>query len=102
MAYLEEERFLYLETPLGADKLLLRGFRGHEGMNQLFTFQLDLMAENATTVDFDKLLGQKVNFGILGVEKKDQRHFQGIVVEFSQGGRGKEFTGYRMTVAPEA
>ena len=101
MAYKEEDRFLYLETPLGPDKLLLRGFRGHEALNQLFTFQFDLMAENATTVDFDKLLGQRVSFGVQGVEKKDPRHFNGIVVEFAQGGRGREFTEYHMTVAPD-
>ncbi len=100
-SYKEGDRFLYLDTPLGPDKLLLRGFRGQEAISELFTFQLDLMAENATTVDFDKLLGQRVNFGILGVEQKDQRHFNGIVVELSQGGRGREFTGYRMTVAPD-
>jgi len=96
----EGNRYLYLETPLGPDDLLLRSFRGHEAFNQLFTFHLELWAENATTIDFDKLLGQKVSFGV-GIEEKEQRHFNGTVVELAQAGRGPEFTDYHMTVAPD-
>jgi len=102
-SFKEAKRFLYLETPLGADKLLLLGFRGHEAMSQLFTFQIDMIAENETTVDFDKLLGKTVSFGVSQGEDQEQepRHFHGIVVEIAQGGRDTEFTDYHMTVAPE-
>jgi type VI secretion system secreted protein VgrG len=101
MAYREAERYLYLETPLGTDKLLLQGFEGREGLNQLFDFNLELLAENATTVDFDKLIGQKVSFGVLGDGRAAARDLHGIVVELSQGARDQEFTAYRMRIAPE-
>ncbi len=102
MGYNEGNRYLYLETPLGDSKLLLQNFSGSEGLNLLFDFQLDLLAENATTIDFSQLIGQKVNFGILGAESAlIARDFNGIVVEFMQGLRDQELTAYRMRVAPD-
>lgn len=102
MAYREGERFLYLETPLGEDKLLLQSFGGTEALSQLFDFHLQVLAENATTIDFDKLIGQKVSFGILGGESRlEPRHFHGLVVEVSQGERDRDFTNYGLRVVPE-
>ena len=102
MAFLEANRYLYLNTPLGDDKLLLRSFEGQEAISKLFSFELDLQAENATTVDFDKLIGQKVSFGIQGNDPgQTPRHFHGIVVELGQGQRDQRLTTYSMTVAPE-
>lgn len=102
MPYVEGNRYLYLTTPLGADKLLLDGFRGHESLSQLFRFELDLLAENSTVVDFDKLIGQKVSFGVQGINsKRPPRDFHGIVVELSQGERDSELTSYHATVVPE-
>src|SRR2546422_9779994 len=72
MATLEANRYLYLTTPLGEDKLLLEGFSGHEALSQLYSFHLRLKAENGTSVDFDKLLGQKVSFGIQGAESRQE------------------------------
>jgi len=66
LGFREAARYFYLDTPLGPDKLLLRGFSGNEGISRLFEFTLDCLAENAISVDFDKLIGQKVSFGIQG------------------------------------
>ena len=102
MSYVEGNRFLYLDTPLGANKLLLQSFTGNEGLSRLFDFQLELLAENKTTVNFDQLIGQKVSFGIQGAEKTlGARHFNGIVVELSQGDRDQDFTSYSMRVVPD-
>ena len=102
MAFLEANRYLYLTTPLGDDKLLLRSFEGDEAISKLFSFELDLEAENTTSVDFDKLIGQKVSFGIQGADPgQTPRHFSGIVVELGQGARDQRLTTYSMTVAPE-
>ena len=102
MAFLEANRYLYLTTPLGDDKLLLRSFEGDEAISKLFSFELDLEAENTTSVDFDKLIGQKVSFGIQGADPgQTPRHFHGIVVELGQGARDQRLTTYSMTVAPE-
>jgi type VI secretion system secreted protein VgrG len=102
MGYQEGNRYLYLETPLGDSMLLLQRFTGSEGLNQLFDFELELLAENATTINFDQLIGQRVSFGVVGAEAAlIARDFNGIVVEFAQGLRGQEFTAYRMRVAPD-
>lgn len=100
--YKEAQRFLYLKTPLGPDDLLLAGFSGHEAISQLFEFQLDLLAENATQVPFDKLLGQRVSFGVAGVETSQQkRHLNGIVSRMTQLSRDRTFTQYRMVIVPQ-
>jgi type VI secretion system secreted protein VgrG len=102
MAYREANRYLFLTTPLGEDKLLLERFSGHEGLSQLFHFQLELLAENSTAVDFEKLIGQKVSFGVQGMDPQyTPRYFSGIVMEFSQGGRDPELTSYTATLVPE-
>jgi type VI secretion system secreted protein VgrG len=90
-----------VSTPLGKDVLLLEGFSGHEGLSQLFRFQLDLLADNRQVKDvaFDKLLGQPVTVR-LGLSAGKQRFFNGICSRFSQGESGLEFTTYRMEVVP--
>ena len=42
-----------VSTPLGEDKLLLMGFEGTEGISQLFSFRLDLIATNDTKIEFE-------------------------------------------------
>src|SRR5579863_7394114 len=102
MAYAGSNRFLYLDTPLGPDKFVFTSFRGQEHLSRLFSFNLEMAAENATTIDFAALVGQKVGFGVLAPETRlAPRHFAGIVTEMSEGARDRTFTQYQMTVAPE-
>src|SRR5580658_5759555 len=102
MGTLEGNRYLYLTTPLGEDKLLLSRFTGQEGLNHLFQFDLELLSDNTTTVDFDKLIGQRVSFGVTGTDPQlAARDLHGIVIAFSQGRRDFNFTEYKMTIVPE-
>src|SRR5580692_8355542 len=102
MGTLEGNRYLYLTTPLGENKLLLSGFTGQEGLNKLFHFDLELLSDNTTTVDFDKLIGQKVSFGVSGTDPQlVARDLHGIVIAFSQGRRDFNFTEFKMTIVPE-
>jgi type VI secretion system secreted protein VgrG len=101
MGTLEGNRYLYLTTPLGEDKLLLSGFKGREGLSRLFRFRLRLLADNATSVDFEKLIGQKVSFGVQGEDGQVARDLHGIVTEFSQGKRDFNLTEFRMTIMPD-
>ena len=39
--YTQQDRLLQIETPIGADSLLLRSLRGSEGISELFEFELD-------------------------------------------------------------
>ncbi len=95
----QTHRPLAVTTPLGTDVLLLTAFRGSEGLSQLFSFQLELIAEAAKVIAFDKLLGQPVSVRFnLPDDKK--RYFSGICVRFTQGETDSTFTDYRMEVVP--
>jgi len=86
-------------TPLGPDVLLLVGFSGHEGISQLFSFELDLAAQDQTKVVFDKLLGHKVTIN-LTVPGGQKRHFSGICTSLTQGMRGIDHTSFQMEISP--
>jgi type VI secretion system secreted protein VgrG len=98
--YFQADRPLSVTTPLGKDVLLLIGLSGHEAISQLFSFQLELLAENDTNIAFDGLLGQKVSVQ-LRLSEKEIRHINGIVSRVSQSGRDTTFTTYRMEVVPQ-
>jgi type VI secretion system secreted protein VgrG len=99
-AYAQAERPLAVNTPLGKDKLLLVGLSGHEGISQLFSFDLELLADNKTDVAFDNLLGQKITVS-LALPKHKKRYLNGICHWVMQGGRDDKFTAYRLQIVPQ-
>jgi type VI secretion system secreted protein VgrG len=99
-SYTQSGRPLAVSTPLGQDQLLLTGFTGHEAVSQLFSFHLDLLAENRTSVPFEKLLGQPISIRLEQANNR-QRYLNGICSRFSQGARDDVFTAYRMEVVPQ-
>ena len=90
-----------LTTPLPADALLITGLTVREGLSQLFLMQIDALAENATSIPFDQLLGQKVAVEMILPGNKS-RFFNGTVIRVGQGGRDQDLTTYRLEVAPQA
>jgi len=98
--YTQTDRPLLVTTPLGQDVLLLTSFRGHEGISQLFSFQLDLLAERASEVHFEKIIGESVTVE-LRLANGDKRHFNGLVKRFSQGVRDETFVKFRAEVVPK-
>lgn len=104
--YTQATRPMLVSTPLGTDKLLLTGFEGTEQISGLYSFQLDLIATNATKINFDKLLGEGMVVAIEMVGENPEsneatyRYFSGICCKFSQGNRDKDFTSYRAEIAP--
>lgn len=97
---------LKVQTPLGANALLLEKFRGVERLSAPFEFVLDLLAESGTDVDFKKLLGQPVTVS-LQRPNGATRYFNGIIRRFSEGEivpgpQGKlTFTRYQAVMAPK-
>src|SRR5215471_9282723 len=98
--YTQEHRPIAVMTPLGEDVLLPVGFTGHEAISQLFSFHLDLLADNDTDVPFDQLLGQPVTIA-LALPEGGERYFNGLCNRLSQGVRDTDFTTYRMEVVPQ-
>jgi type VI secretion system secreted protein VgrG len=97
--YLEANRYLYVESGLGSNELLLESFTGTEGMSRLFSFQLELLSENHR-IPFERILGQPISFGVLGAEGEEPRHFHGIVTAFTQLPDTTRLARYRATVSP--
>jgi type VI secretion system secreted protein VgrG len=98
----QEDRNLYLDTPLGPNQLLLNHFKGQEAISQLFSFHLAVLATASTNVAFEKLIGQQVSFGVLGgLLGMGNRDFDGIAIQVTQGARLDDFYEYEITVAPK-
>ncbi len=55
-AYTQEGGLIKIDTPLGKDVLLLRGFQGSEGISRLFRFELDLLSEKSS-ISFPDFIG---------------------------------------------
>jgi type VI secretion system secreted protein VgrG len=93
-------RTVQVHTALGAEHLKFRAMRGHEGLSQLFEFEVD-MVSTSFSLDLKTLLGTS-----LTIELQDggaPRFLNGTVVRFELVGRANE-TGrhyvYRALVQP--
>jgi type VI secretion system secreted protein VgrG len=100
MSYTQDGRRLAIQTPLGKDKLLLVGINGHEGVSQLFSFQVAVLAEIGTEVTFDQLLGKNVTITV-EVSTGKKRYFNGIVARVTEGQQGSYFREYTLEVVPQ-
>jgi type VI secretion system secreted protein VgrG len=104
--YTQKGRALSIVTPLGTDALLLEKVTGFEAISEPYRFHLDLLAELATEVRFDQLLGQRVTVS-LSPATGSPHIVTGILSEVSQGGRvagpdGRAtFVRYRAELVPE-
>src|SRR5262245_9015823 len=98
--YVQANRPLTVSTPLGKDVLLLTGLRVTEGISQLFSVRLDLIAENRVEIAFDRLLGQKLSVKVL-MPGDQERYFHGFCRAFSQGERDRTFTRYEAELVPD-
>ncbi len=97
--YLQEHRFLFVETPLGPNDLLLESYTGHEAISELFSFQLELLSEDQK-IDFAGLLGSKFSFGVAGPDGTHKRYVHGIVTAFAQLPSHERLAHYRATISP--
>jgi type VI secretion system secreted protein VgrG len=98
--YVQADRPVVVSTPLGQDVLILVGFNGHEAISQLFTYQLDLLAENKQEIAFDKLLGQKISVTLTLPGNDKKGYISGICKTVTQGVRRHTFTSYRVEIVP--
>jgi type VI secretion system secreted protein VgrG len=84
-AYSQAERPMALATPLSnQDALLLAKMTGREALSEPFSFQLELLAEQA--VPFEPLLGQPATVRLSGPGGAE-RFINGILCCFRRGGR---------------
>ena len=98
MPYTQTERLIAIDTPLGEDVLLLRGFSGQESVSRLFRFHLDLLSEK-NDIEMADVIGQQVTLSVR-LEDGEKRFFHGYASQFAQAGSTKYFTNYQMEMVP--
>jgi len=87
-----------LTTPLGKDKLLLKGFKGSEGISRLFRFELDLLSEDPS-IDYTQIIGKAVTISITQADGTP-RYLSGVISRFGQAGADETFTSYHAEMVP--
>ena len=102
-AVTQANRFLSVDTVLGADVLVIERFVSNERMSGLFHIEVDLLADvqkkNHLKVTPDKLVGQKVTIGVVLPGGK-QRYLNGIFRSFAEGERDDRFVHYHAEIVP--
>ena len=98
--YTQGDRELSITTPLGKDFLLITSLSGFEAISELFSFRLELLAELATKIQFDKVVGQKATVE-MRLATGEKRYFDGIIKRLSQGKRDEDFVYYRAELVPK-
>lgn len=85
-------------STLGADALLLRGFRGSEAISRPFEFIVELQSEDAR-IDGEALLQAPLRLDI-ALADGAVRHIHGLVRSFVQLGRHESLVSYRAEIVP--
>ncbi len=98
MTFTQTNRRISIETPLGEDTLLLRGFHGHEALSRSFQFQLELLSEN-DSIDFEDIVGKRVTITV-ALADGTPRYWNGFISRFAQAGRDQKLTVYNATFSP--
>ncbi|KAB0677367.1 type VI secretion system Vgr family protein [Aureimonas leprariae] len=102
----QAERLLRIETPLGADVLLLERFAGREQVNGLFEFRAVVRAKRADVTPQDlvgKLVDVSLDLGQGGRESAEgRRSWNALVTDLVEEPRLKEgLRQYMLTLRPE-
>ncbi len=90
---------LKIETPLGADKVLVRSFSGREEISRLFNFQIELVSEDGK-IDAQDIVGKNVTFAVLQADGSTERYFNGYVIRFGQRPSRERLHRYHAEVVP--
>lgn len=95
----QSDRWLTIDSPLGADRLILTAFDGDEALSELFSYRLELMSPD-DAIAADKILGKKVTFTVYR-SGAAPRVFNGVVKSFHAGPkRTRGFRTYHAELVP--
>lgn len=97
--YTQAQRMISITSPLGTDELLVRAVSGTESLGRPFSYEVDLVSENAE-IDLNAMLGANVTVRIARGKDQPPRFINGLVSRFCRGSTGGTFTEYRATIVP--
>ena len=95
----QDTRSIAIQTPLGKDALLLKSFRGDEGISRLFHFDLELLTTQPA-LDFTQSRRQGRDDRPAAWPTAHDRYFNGIVSSLSAVGGEGSFAVYRAELVP--
>src|SRR4026209_2279277 len=98
MSLTQANRFIAVQTPLGADALLVRSVTCTEQISRLFQIELDLISTDGE-IEFEQLIGESATIRLEAVEDQT-RYFNGVISRFVQTKNEGSFAHYRATVVP--
>ena len=98
MPLLSEEKFSFVSIALPVDTFGVVNFKGVEGLNRCYEFEIDLVSENKN-VDLEQVLESKAVLTILG--KEGDIRFNGILVSFEQRQYFERVAFYRAVLVPK-
>ena len=96
--YTQDGGLFKIDTPLGKDVLLLRGFKGTESVSRLFRFELDLLSENSA-ISFPDIIGKNVTISLKQPDES-YRYINGVISRFAQHATEEQFTSYSAEMVP--
>src|SRR5690349_14572226 len=94
----QAQRRIAIETPLGADVLLVRRCVVREQINRPFQIDVDLTSKK-NDISFDEIVGKNVTVEV-DVAKGQTRFFNGYVARFVQTKSERSFSVYQATLVP--
>jgi type VI secretion system secreted protein VgrG len=96
--YVQEQRAIAIDTPLGKDVLLLTSFKGKEELSRLFKCDLEMVSEK-DSISAKDIVGKNVT---ITLKEGDQvaRFFNGFVSRFSYCGTEDRLSKYVAEVVP--
>lgn len=97
-SYTQDGRLFQIDTPLGKDALLLKGFSGTEGISRLFRFELDLLSEDPS-ISFADIIGKNVTVSLKQADGT-YRYLNGFISRFAQTATEEVFTSYEAEMVP--
>jgi type VI secretion system secreted protein VgrG len=97
--YIQADRLLTVETPLGRDTLLLVAFRGTEAISALFNYEFSVLSRR-DDIKAEELVGKRLT-ATLRTDNDGRRYFNGVVRRLVGGPAvAQEFRHYRLEVVP--
>jgi len=88
-----------VQTALGPDQMMLRKLRGHEGLSELFVYDLEMDSEDHR-IDYAGILGTNLTARLI-LPSGETRYWNGFVSRFRQAGVSRDGLAiYRAEVVP--
>ncbi len=94
----QAHRQIAFESPLGADKLLVRSISVNEQLSRLFEMELDLVSADGS-INFDDLIGHDATVRF-EMGPGQIRYFSGVVSRFVQTKQEQKWAQYQATLVP--